>query len=250
ALQRGPESRARSKRRSSAMSSEAAGLRILLVDDSKPLRRQLSRSLERLGATVSTAVDGADALQVIGTTKDQIHVILCDLSMPVMDGPGLASALRTAGVLRKLRGSADGTSQPPAMPFVLSTVKADFKVPQPGVEGGPSAVESSPSSQASRALTPTGSTRDASGLPPSDIGSTTELTGTVALKATASSSGGELAALFPGLAFVGLTGNGVQEDLVRFRQAGAHLVLTKPSSAKDIIASAARVLLALHAELG
>ena len=289
ALQRGPESRARSKRRSSAMSSEAAGLRILLVDDSKPLRRQLSRSLERLGATVSTAVDGADALQVIGTTKDQIHVILCDLSMPVMDGPGLASALRTAGVLRKLRGSADGTSQPPAMPFVLSTVKAHFKVPQPGVEGGPSAVESSPSSQASRALTPTGSTRDASGLPPSDIGSTTELTGTVALKATASSSGGssqagslihpavgrgqtsmdpgsaqqpsaldsqptrsagELAALFPGLAFVGLTGNGVQEDLVRFRQAGAHLVLTKPSSAKDIIASAARVLLALHAELG
>ncbi len=64
--------------------AELAGLSILVVEDSDDARDSLSTLLQLLGATVTTAYDGRDALDVIqGAAPD---LVLCDLRMPRMDG--------------------------------------------------------------------------------------------------------------------------------------------------------------------
>jgi diguanylate cyclase len=61
-----------------------AGLSILVVEDSDDARESLGNLLQLLGARVTTARDGRDALDVIqGAVPD---LVLCDLRMPRMDG--------------------------------------------------------------------------------------------------------------------------------------------------------------------
>ena len=65
-----------------------AGLSILVVEDSEDARDALSTLLQLHGATVTTAYDGRDALDIIqgaiqGAAPD---LVLCDLRMPRMDG--------------------------------------------------------------------------------------------------------------------------------------------------------------------
>ena len=62
-----------------------AGLSILLVEDSDDTRESLRALLQLLGAEVSVARDGREALDTMkrGTKPD---VVLCDLLMPRMDG--------------------------------------------------------------------------------------------------------------------------------------------------------------------
>jgi two-component system, chemotaxis family, chemotaxis protein CheY len=62
-------------------------LNVLLVDDSLVIRKMLRRTLNdaNLGITeIFEAADGGLALNLLATT--QIHLILCDVNMPVMGG--------------------------------------------------------------------------------------------------------------------------------------------------------------------
>jgi signal transduction histidine kinase len=64
---------------------------ILVVDDEEAIRRVIALYLERRGARVATAVDGADALaQIRAATPD---LILADLKMPGMSGTALYQAI-------------------------------------------------------------------------------------------------------------------------------------------------------------
>lgn len=57
---------------------------ILLVDDDELVVRAIARALKMAGYTISTAADGADALEVL--EAEDIDVVLSDVWMPVMDG--------------------------------------------------------------------------------------------------------------------------------------------------------------------
>ena len=62
----------------------AAGGDVLVVDDDPDVRHRLRTMLERDGRTVQEAADGAEALSRV--LDNPPHVILLDLTMPVMDG--------------------------------------------------------------------------------------------------------------------------------------------------------------------
>jgi len=386
----GPQRSGKFSRRGSSSSSLGAvqasggGLHVLVVDDSAPLRKQLTRTLRRHGCTITGAEDGKDALRKIAHATKQIHVILCDLSMPVMSGPEFAAALKRVGALHSLSHKVAATSKTP-ISEVLSSIGALPADGKPasrvragvlsgastlafskahssigsgvsGVSGGGSdsqdeqeggvrpapalseetmlqARESRDTSigkDSSRATPISGATTDhpvslpisdqdshtqaqrtrgisqasdapparrksaagaagplpdrafssaaQKGLTPLDLmrgGSKIEsrgvsgAAGSVLLSTSANegpdgahsvslasggarspSAGGleELSSLFYGVAFLGLTGNGIQSDLEEFRSAGAHVVLTKPCTALAIMATAAAVLQAIHAD--
>ncbi|MCD6327751.1 response regulator [bacterium] len=69
-------------------------MKILVVDDSKTMRRIIVRSLAGLGEEdVIEAVDGADALTK--ASQDAFELILTDWNMPNLDGLGLVVKLRS-----------------------------------------------------------------------------------------------------------------------------------------------------------
>eukprot|EP01038_Epipyxis_sp_PR26KG_P014447 gene14447-19386_t len=63
---------------------------ILVVDDSRPILKTISRSLELKGHHVITAFDGQDGVDMylkISSDKNfNLHIILMDINMPIMDG--------------------------------------------------------------------------------------------------------------------------------------------------------------------
>ena len=66
--------------------------RVLVVDDHDTVRRLCTRILRRDGYDVFEAADGQEALELARTKA--IDLVLLDISMPVLDGFGLAAALR------------------------------------------------------------------------------------------------------------------------------------------------------------
>ncbi len=61
--------------------------KILVVDDSKFYRNQISRFITETGCEVVTAEDGAQALELVeNSLDDPFGVVFTDIEMPVMDG--------------------------------------------------------------------------------------------------------------------------------------------------------------------
>ncbi|OIR05173.1 blue-light-activated protein [mine drainage metagenome] len=67
---------------------------VMLVEDEASIRDITRKTLESYGYRVVTAADGAQAVGLYALHREQIAVVLTDMSMPVMDGPALISALR------------------------------------------------------------------------------------------------------------------------------------------------------------
>jgi CheY-like chemotaxis protein len=65
---------------------------ILIVDDEASIRSALASLLRRDGHTVETATNGVLALEKLQSRR--FDLILCDLRMPELDGPGLYQALQ------------------------------------------------------------------------------------------------------------------------------------------------------------
>ncbi len=66
---------------------------ILVVDDDEAIRSLVELALDSEGYEVSTAPNGAAALEVIG--HEQPDLILLDMRMPVMDGWAFSRAYRS-----------------------------------------------------------------------------------------------------------------------------------------------------------
>ena len=67
---------------------------ILLVEDDGILRNMATAMLTHLGFTVLTAKDGLEAVEVFKERRDEILLVLSDLTMPCMDGWETLTALR------------------------------------------------------------------------------------------------------------------------------------------------------------
>lgn len=77
---------------------------ILVVDDSPTQLRQMQMILEKDGFTVSTAVNGIDAMQSLQTNPPLL--VVTDLQMPEMNGLELVAAVKSSA---------------PAVPVILTT---------------------------------------------------------------------------------------------------------------------------------
>ncbi|MCS5490377.1 MULTISPECIES: response regulator [Algoriphagus] len=76
-------------------------MRVLLVDDDVLHLLILKRIFETSEDTVVTAKNGQEALQVLKSSTD-FHVILTDISMPVMDGVELLAKLKSNGKTKSI----------------------------------------------------------------------------------------------------------------------------------------------------
>ena len=66
------------------MSDNFSGLKTMVIDDSKTIRRTAETLLKKVGCEVITALDGFDALSKIADQKPDI--IFIDIMMPRLDG--------------------------------------------------------------------------------------------------------------------------------------------------------------------
>ena len=66
------------------MEEELQGIKVLVIDDSKTIRRSAETLLSKEGCEVFTATDGFDALSKIADNRPE--VILVDIMMPRLDG--------------------------------------------------------------------------------------------------------------------------------------------------------------------
>jgi PAS domain S-box-containing protein len=69
------------------------GETILVVDDEASILTITSQTLQAFGYRVLTATDGADAVATYAQHRDEIALVLTDMTMPVMDGAATIYAL-------------------------------------------------------------------------------------------------------------------------------------------------------------
>src|SRR4051812_42549987 len=94
---------------------------ILVVDDNPDTCRPLARLLEYMGHHADCVCSGADALGYLSMVRP--HLVVLDVSMPIMDGLEVLRAMRRRPDLAKL-------------PVVMYTALSDEKVRTQAMELG------------------------------------------------------------------------------------------------------------------
>lgn len=78
------ESTSPAKNSDSSVTASSQPLKIMVVDDSKTIRKSAESSLSKEGCEVFTAVDGFEALSLVAECKPDL--IFIDIMMPRLDG--------------------------------------------------------------------------------------------------------------------------------------------------------------------
>ena len=58
--------------------------KVLIVDDSPSVRKEVAQALAKVGYTVIEAVDGADG--IVKIDNERPAAVICDVNMPRMNG--------------------------------------------------------------------------------------------------------------------------------------------------------------------
>ncbi|MBH80983.1 MAG: pilus assembly protein PilG [Gammaproteobacteria bacterium] len=122
------------------MQEELQSVRVLVIDDSKTIRRSAENLLSKEGYDVVTATDGFDALAKIADTRPEI--IFVDIMMPRLDGYQTCALIKNNsefkatpvvmlsskdGLFDKARGRVVGSDRYITKPFskeeLLGTIK-------------------------------------------------------------------------------------------------------------------------------
>src|SRR5436190_7271213 len=96
-------------------------MKILLADDEPFVRDIVVKLLHRAGHTVETAFDGQNALDAF--QSETFDIVITDLSMPRLDGLGLAKVIKARSPAQKvvlLTGAGDDGALPPNVDFILA----------------------------------------------------------------------------------------------------------------------------------
>lgn len=80
------------------MEQNSDGLKVMVIDDSKTIRRTAETLLKKVGCEVITAVDGFDALAKIADTRPD--VIFVDIMMPRLDGYQTCALIKNNAAFR------------------------------------------------------------------------------------------------------------------------------------------------------
>jgi len=72
--------------------TEFSGLKVLVIDDSKTIRRTAETLLKKVGCEVVTAENGFEALPII--TSNHPNIIFIDIMMPRLDGYQTCSLIK------------------------------------------------------------------------------------------------------------------------------------------------------------
>lgn len=123
-------------------------LRVLIVDDSKTIRRTAENLLEKEGFTVFSAVDGFEALSQVAEHRPDI--IFVDIVMPRLDGYQTCTLIKSNpaysdipvimlsskdGLFDRARGRLAGSQQYLTKPFTRDELLAVIRSHLPGKEG-------------------------------------------------------------------------------------------------------------------
>ncbi|HEY8258129.1 MAG TPA: response regulator [Gemmatimonadales bacterium] len=93
---------------------------VLLVDDEADLRRVVARALAGEGFRVLEADNGLEAWKIYEAASEEIHLVITDIVMPVMDGRELAERIGM-------------TPNPPPVLFITGYGRDGFWLPGPVV---------------------------------------------------------------------------------------------------------------------
>ena len=123
------------------MEQHSEGLKVMVIDDSKTIRRTAETLLKNVGCEVITAIDGFDALAKI--VDHHPHIIFVDIMMPRLDGYQTCALIKSNrafksipvimlsskdGLFDKAKGRIVGSDQFLTKPFsrdeLLSAIKA------------------------------------------------------------------------------------------------------------------------------
>jgi twitching motility two-component system response regulator PilG len=119
--------------------NDLQGLKILVIDDSKTIRRTAETLLAKEGCEVFTAVDGFDALSKIADHRPDI--IFVDIMMPRLDGYQTCSLIKhnrvfkdtpviilssKDGLFDRARGRLVGSEQYLTKPFTKDELLGDI----------------------------------------------------------------------------------------------------------------------------
>jgi PAS domain S-box-containing protein len=78
---------------------------VLVVDDEEPIRRVAQKTLERFGYRVLLAADGAEAVSLYASRRNEIDAVITDMAMPIMDGPATIVTLKAINPAVKILSS-------------------------------------------------------------------------------------------------------------------------------------------------
>ncbi|MFT4719130.1 MAG: twitching motility two-component system response regulator PilG [Candidatus Azotimanducaceae bacterium] len=81
------------------MEDNFEGIRVMVIDDSKTIRRTAETLLTKAGCDVTTATDGFDALAKIADTQPAI--IFVDIMMPRLDGYQTCALIKNNNAFKK-----------------------------------------------------------------------------------------------------------------------------------------------------
>ena len=81
------------------MDDEFQGLKVMVIDDSKTIRRTAETLLKKVGCEVITATDGFEALAKIADHRPDI--IFVDIMMPRLDGYQTTALIKNNKVFKK-----------------------------------------------------------------------------------------------------------------------------------------------------
>ena len=125
------------------MSNESnfEGIKVVVIDDSKTIRRTAETLLKKAGCSVITATDGFESLSKV--MEHQPHIIFVDIMMPRLDGYQTCALIKNNpgfkkipivmlsskdGLFERARGRIVGAEHYMTKPFtreeLLNTIKA------------------------------------------------------------------------------------------------------------------------------